>query len=135
MSLGDELRFLRAMKGGRDLTEIAEACGVDNHLYSQIEKRYRQMGDDETLEKLAGYFGVSVDSLKWHRARYRKALSRALQNAQNKQDVLSLRMRNGVTLRGRVDWWDLGTLGLAPEDGGELIVVQRHAVIDWEPFE
>lgn len=135
MSLGDELRFLRAMKGGRDLTEIAEACGVNNRLYSQIEKRYRQMGGDETLEKLAGYFGVDVDSLKWHRARYRKAFSRALQNALDKQDVLSLHMRNGVTLRGRVAWWDLGAAGLTPEDGGELIVVQRHAVIDWEPFE
>jgi len=135
MSLGDELRFLRAMSGGRDLSEIAEECGVDRGIYSQIEKRYRQMGDDETLEKLAGYFGADVERLKWHRVRYRKALSRAAENAQAQKSTITLHMRNGVSWRGQVVWWDLGALGLESEDDGEMLVIQRHAVMDWEPFD
>jgi transcriptional regulator with XRE-family HTH domain len=131
MSLGDELRYLRAKAGGPTPLEIEEATGVKASHYSQLEQRYREMGDDDTIEKLAAYFGCDVEMLKGARARSRKALSQHLAQAQKSAQPVNLHLRPGETLRGRLAWWDLGTLGLQPEDGGPLIVVQRHAVVDW----
>jgi hypothetical protein len=45
-----------------------------------------------------------------------------------------LHIRSGETLAGRIIWWDLGAAALQL-DGGELLVVQRHAVIDWRAIE
>ncbi len=133
MSLGDQLRFLRAMKGGPSTREIAQAIGLERTTpLREIEQRYREIGDDALLEKLAAYFQVSVEELKWHRARYRKALSRFLEEALQHGKRVHLHLRSGETLTGKVMWWDLGAAGLQPDEG-ELLVVQRHAVIDWEP--
>lgn len=131
MSLGDQLRFLRAMKGGPSTREIAQAIGLERITpLREIEQRYREIGDDALLEKLAAYFQVPVEELKWHRARYRKALSRFLEEAQQQGKRVALRLRSGETLTGKIMWWDLGATGLQPDEG-ELLVVQRHAVIDW----
>jgi transcriptional regulator with XRE-family HTH domain len=132
MSLGDELRYLRARAGGPTPFEIAEATGIDAGLYRQLEQRYREIGDDETVEKLAAYFGCDAGALKRARARSRKALSQHIASALQRTDPIQLELRTGETLSGRVVWWDLGTIGLDPEDSGTVIVVQRHAVTDWQ---
>ena len=131
MSLGDELRYLRARAGGATPSEIAEATGVDAGLYAQLEQRYREMGDDETVEKLAAYYDCSPEMLKHARSRSRKALSFHLHDALENEEPVRLRIRTGETFEGRVLWWDLGTLGLRIKDADEILVVQRHAVIDW----
>jgi transcriptional regulator with XRE-family HTH domain len=131
MSLGDELRYLRAQAGGPTPSEIAEATGVDPGLYAQLEQRYREMGDDETVEKLAAYYGCNPEMLKHARSRSRKALSLHLHHALENEEWIRLHIRTGETLEGHVVWWDLGTLGLQAKDADELLVVQRHAVIDW----
>jgi transcriptional regulator with XRE-family HTH domain len=131
MSLGDELRLLRAKAGGITPSDIEEATGVDAGLYSQIEQRYREMGDDETVERLAAFFGCQAEPLKQARARSRKALSRFLAQALESGDTVEFELRTGDKLMGQVGWWDLGSLGLEPTAGGSLIVVQRHAIINW----
>ncbi len=131
MSLGDELRHLRAKAGGPTPDDIEEATGVRASLYCMLEQRYREVGDDETVEKLAAYFKADADALKRARSRSRKALTQYLAKALESKEPFELRLRNGETLKGRLAWWDLGALGLEPGDGGSLIVVQRHVVVDW----
>jgi transcriptional regulator with XRE-family HTH domain len=131
MSLGDELRLLRALAGGPTPLDIAEEAGVEAGIYCQLEQRYREMGDDETLEKLASYFRCDPDILKRARSRSRKALSQHLAEAVRNEQPVELSLRTGDVLTGRVVVWDLGAIGLEPTDGGATIVVQRHAVIDW----
>lgn len=136
MSLGDYLRYLRARRGGPNPREIAEAAGLPHGgIISQIEQRYREIGDDEALEKLAAYFEVPVEELRWRRARSRKAFSTFINEAMMNDEVVCLHLRLGEDLVGRVRWWDLSALGLEPLDGTPLIVVQRHAVDDWEMVE
>jgi sRNA-binding regulator protein Hfq len=131
MSLGDYLRHARALRGGLELNALAKSLGQANSAaLSQIETRYREVGDDELLAKLAAYLDVSVDELHWHRARYRKKLSAFVEDARSTQTPVCLRLRSGATLTGRVQVWDLGCVILVPDDGPE-IVVQRHAVVDW----
>ncbi len=133
MSLGDELRYLRAFHGGGDLQGIEEEMGLEIGTLRYIEQRYRRMGeDDEELAKIAAYYGVSLEKLQWHRERYRKALSAYLHRAMEDESSVRLELRTGETVAGRVRWWDLGAFGLEPEGGGPLTVVQRHAVLDWE---
>jgi transcriptional regulator with XRE-family HTH domain len=132
MSLGDELRYLRALHGGGNLMEIEDEIGLDPGALRHMEQRYRRVGeDDEVLAKIAAYYGVPLEKLQFHRERYRKALSAALQQALESGAVARFELRTGETLTGRLRWWDLGAFGLEPEDGGPLTVVQRHAVIDW----
>ncbi len=131
MSLGDELRYLRAKAGGPTPLEIAEATDIDAGLYCQLEQRYREMGDDETVEELAVYFDCDPDMLKRARSRSRKALSQYLNTAQESGEQIQLHLRTGDILSGHLAWWDLGTVGLTPEAGGPITIVQRHAVIDW----
>jgi transcriptional regulator with XRE-family HTH domain len=131
MSLGDELRYLRAQAGGPTPFEIEEATGVSAGLYRQLEQRYRAMGDDETIEKLATYFETDAKMLKRARARSRKALSQHLAKTQESETPLQLHLRTGETLSGHLAWWDLGAIGLELQDGGAFVVVQRHTVVDW----
>jgi hypothetical protein len=99
------------------------------------EQRYRRVGeDDEMLARLADYYNVPLQELKFHRERYRKALSAVLYRSEETDRVVRFRLRTGEMMAGRVRWWDLGAFGLERE-GQELTVVQRHAVIDWEGSE
>ncbi len=135
MSLGDELRYLRAFRGGPTHREVENAAGVPRGTLWQVEQRYRRVGeDDELLARLATYYGVPLADLQFHRERYRKALSAVLHQAQESGQVARFQLRSGETLSGRVRWWDLGTFGLDVEGEG-LTVVQRHAVVDWEGSE
>lgn len=135
MSLGDELRYLRALRGGPDNRTVEEGAGIPHGTLRQLEKRYRRMGeDDKILARLAAYYGVSLERLQFHRERYRKALSAYLHQKQESGEEAHLRLRTGEEMSGRVRWWDLGAFGLETEDG-ELTIVQRHAVVDWEGSE
>ena len=131
MSLGDELRFQRAKAGGPTPLEIAEETGVDAGLYCQLEQRYREIGDDETIDKLAAYFGCAPDTLKRARTRSRKALSQYLDEARESGHPVKLTLRTEEILEGHVAWWDLGAVGLVPEGSDTLTIIQRHGVIDW----
>lgn len=133
MSLGDYVRHLRALRGGPDFRAIHEATGVPIRTIREIEQRYRRVGeDDEDLRKLADYFGVPVEEFTWRREKWRKLLSEALHSAQTEQRPIRLMLRNGPTFEGHVLWWDLGAAEIELPDGGERLVVQRHAVDDWE---
>lgn len=132
MSLGDELRYLRAFRGGDNLREVEEQVGLQPGALRTMEQRYRRVGeDDEVLAKVAVFYDVPLERLQFHRERYRKALSAVLQQAKESDVVTHFELRTGETLSGRVQWWDLGAFGLEPQGGGPLIVVQRHAVVDW----
>lgn len=132
MSLGDELRYLRAFHGGLTHWEVEDAAGVPRGTLRGLEQRYRRVGeDDEVLARLAAYYGVPLEDLQFHRERYRKALSAYLYRAQESGQTARFRLRTGERVSGQVRWWDLGAFGLEAE-GEELTVVQRHAVVDWE---
>lgn len=132
MSLGDHLRYLRALKGGVDTAAIAEAIGEERPwAINEIEVRYREVGDDDLVARLAGYYGRPVDELKWHRERSRKKLSQYLFHAVEEGRTITLQLRSGEQLTGVPQWWDLGAVGVVLEGEAELTVVQRHVVIDW----
>ena len=133
MSLGDELRYLRAFKGGTNLQEIEEEVGLEPGTLRHMEQRYRRVGeDDEVLSKIAIYYDVPLATLRYHRERYRKALSAHLQQALESKATVRLELRTGETVAGQVRWWDLGAFGLDVGNDEPLTVVQRHAVLDWE---
>lgn len=132
MSLGDHLRFLRAMRGGPAISAFAETLSeAEQREAHKIERRYRDTSNEDIVRKLASCYGAPVEELMWHRARSRRDLSDYLLAVNSQNRVAELRLRCGETLTGRVMWWDLAAIGLQPEDGQALIVVQRHAVIDW----
>jgi transcriptional regulator with XRE-family HTH domain len=132
MSLGDELRYLRAFHGGGDLRDIEEEIGLEPGTLRYLEQRYRRVGeDDEVLAKIAAYYGVSFEKFQYHRGRYRKALSAYLHQAMESGTTARFELRTGETVTGRVRWWDLGAFGLETEGEGSLVIVQRHAVVDW----
>jgi transcriptional regulator with XRE-family HTH domain len=136
MSLGDELRYLRAFHGGGNLGDIEQEMGLEPGTLRYMEQRYRRVGeDDEVLAKIATYYDVPIGNLQFHRERYRKALSAYLQQALESEETARLELRTGDTVVGRVRWWDLGAFGLDPQDGGPLTVVQRHAVLNWAPVD
>jgi hypothetical protein len=133
MSLGDHLRYLRAMSGGVDTRTIAEAVGLERPWpINEIEVRYREVGDDELVAKLADYYERPVDEFLWHRERSRKRLTHDIAEAIQEERPVALRLRSGTILEGEPVWWDLGAIGLLLEGEDEITVVQRHAVIDWE---
>ncbi len=132
MSLGDYVRYLRAMKGGPDFLAIQEGAGVPTYTTREIEQRYRRVGEnDEDLQKLAEYFGVPFEELTWRREKWRKLLSEALYSAQTQNRPIRLVLRDGPAFEGRVLWWDLGATELELSGEGGRWVVQRHAVDDW----
>lgn len=132
MSLGDTLRLLRAKHGGITPLDIEAATALPKGLYRQMEQRYRAVGDDDSIRILADFYGVPFADLRWRLDWPRKALSRALVAAREGGSPITLHLWNGETAVGRVQWWDLGAVGLETE-GAELVVIQRHAVERWSP--
>jgi hypothetical protein len=127
------MRYLRAMKGGPDYLIIEAATAVPGRSLREIEQRYRRVGDsDEELRKLADYYAVPLDEFTWRREKWRKLLSEALVAAQAENRPIRLILRDGPTFEGRVLWWDLAAAELELSGAGERVVVQRHAVDDWE---
>ena len=132
MSLGDELRYLRAMHGGPDYDTVQAKSGLSQGTLWQLERKYRLVGeDDEVLERLAAYYHTTLENLQFHRRRYRKALSEYLDRAQQSGQEVDVLLRTDERLRGQVRWWDLAAFGLQTKER-DLTVVQRHAVVDWE---
>ena len=132
MSLGDELRYLRALRGGGNLRQIEMEAGLEPGELRSMEQRYRRVGEDDTvLQKVAAYYKVPIEELQWHRQRFRKALSAYLQHGLETGALVRVHLRTGGMLNGSVCWWDMGAFGLEPTDGKPLTVVQRHAVLDW----
>jgi len=132
MSLGDYIRYLRAMNKGITPWEIEAATGIPSGLQRQIEQRYRAVGNEEEIRKLAEFFGVPVEELRWRQEWSRKKLSQTLAITMEKGEPITLELRTGEIFQGRIEWWDLGAFGLRLEDGS-LVVVQRHIVDKWEP--
>jgi hypothetical protein len=132
VSLGDYVRYLRAMKGGPDYRVIEAATGIAGRTLREIEQRYRRVGEEDgDLQKLADYFGVAVEELTWRRDKWRKLLSEALHTAQEEGRPIRLVLRDGPVFEGRVLWWDLGAAELELSGGEGNVVVQRHIVDDW----
>lgn len=131
MSLSDYLRILRARRGGITPLDIEAATGVDKGLYRQMEQRYRAVGDDDTLRRLADFYDVPFEALRWRLDWPRKALSRALVQVIRENNPIRLELSDGQVVAGAVKWWDLGAIGVETPDGEW--VVQRHAVEKWSP--
>ena len=132
MSLGDHLRYLRALNEGVDTAAVAEAIGEERPwAINEIEVRYREVGDDDLVARLADYYDRPLEELLWHRARSRKRFSQFLFHAVEVGRSVSLQLRSGEQLTGVPQWWDLGATGLVLEGETEVTVVQRHVVIDW----
>ena len=131
MSLGDYVRYLRALKGGPTPWQIETATGIPAGIYRQIEQRYRPVGDVHVLEELATYYGVSVEELDWRQRWSRKALNVVLTNRKETGDPLTLHLRTGDTLTGQIVWWDLGAIELTQSDDVS-VVVQRHIIDRWD---
>jgi hypothetical protein len=132
MSLGDRLRVLRAQRGGVTPAEIEAALpDLPRGLYRYMEQRYRAVGDDESIEMLAEYYGVPFEDLRWRLDWPRKALNRAFVYVEKEDLPITLQLWNGDTVSGKVKWWDLGACEVSAPAGD--IVVQRHAVERWDP--
>ena len=133
MSLGDYMRYLRAMHGGESTADIAKAIGIPTPWpINEIEQRYREVGSDELVQKLADYYGVPVEELLWRRKLSRKKLSEFLDEANKKGQKVRLFLRSGERIEGSVQWLDLGAVALALADGSGQAIVQRHIVDNWE---
>ncbi len=131
MSLSDHLRYLRAKNGGLPTDEITQAIGLEKPTaVNMAEKQYRPVRDVELIAKLADYYGRSLEEFQWHNARPRKYLTFYIARALETKETVVLTLRSGRQLTGTAEWWDLSSVGLRDENG-RLLVIQRHAVIDW----
>ena len=131
MSLGDYVRLLRAKQGGHDHAAFAAAYGdAATKQLHLLEMRQRDISDDALLEKIAAFYEVPLTEVQWHQRRSRKALSQYLLDTQLARRPVTVRLRTGEELTGELAGWDLTAIGLKQTDGS-LLVVQRHAVIDW----
>ncbi|MDQ5823637.1 MAG: helix-turn-helix domain-containing protein [Chloroflexota bacterium] len=139
MSLSDYIKYLRAVKGGVTPWEIAEASGVPASEVHLIEVKHRRVGeDDETLEKLADYFGVPLEDLTSRRDSYRKMLTAFLEENQGKESRVLLTLESGEEVSGRIDWFSREAIALVPGTGTERegdtsdpYIVQRGWVASW----
>lgn len=132
MSLSDQIKILRARKGGATPIEIQEATGVPGHEVNYIEMKHRRVGDNEEwLEKFAVYFGVPLEQLQWHRERYRKKLTAMLYQRQDSGEAITLKLQSGHEISGSIAWFDRGVVALS-QPAAEPLIVERHAVVDWE---
>ncbi len=131
MSLSDHLRYLRAMRGGVAIDEVAHAVGIEKVIAANMaEKQYRPVADDTLIEKLAAYYGRPLEEFQWHNTRSRKQFTYFINKAMQKETAVSLVLRHGETITGMVEDWDMACVALRLADG-RLLVVQRHAVVDW----
>lgn len=136
MSLSDYIKYLRAVKGGVTPWEISEASGVPASEVHLIEVKHRRVGDDdETLSRLADYFGVPLEEFTGRRDNYRKLLTQFLEESQRKESTVTLIMEGGEPVSGKIDWFSREAIALVPgsDDSGEEdpYIVQRGWVAGW----
>jgi transcriptional regulator with XRE-family HTH domain len=140
MSLSDYIKYLRAVKGGVTPWEIAEASGVPASEVHLIEVKHRRVGeDDETLAKLAGYFGVPLEDLTSRRESYRKTLTQFLEDSKRKEAHVTLTLESGEAVSGNIDWFSREAVALVPRNGDAVeattadpYIVQRGWVASWQ---
>ena len=137
MSLSDYIKYLRAIKGGITPWEIAEASGVPASEVHLIEVKHRRVGDDdETLSRLADYFGVPLEEFTSRRDHYRKLLTQFLEDSHRKESTVTLTLEGGESVSGKVDWFSREAVALVPgsADGGneDPYIVQRGWVASWQ---
>ncbi len=133
MSLSDYIKYLRAVKGGLTPWEIAEGSGVlarDIHL---IEVKHRRMGDDdESLQKLAAFFGVSVEDLTNRREAYRKRLTEFLHESRESETPVVVRLESGEQINGTIQWYSREALAITPQsEDNSPYIVQRGWISNW----
>jgi hypothetical protein len=134
MSLSDYIKYLRAVKGGATLWEIAEGCGLPPGDIHFIEVKHRRVGDDDSkLEKLAQYFNVELAELKVRREAYRKRLTHLLEESRLNASEITLKLESGEEIEGTVDWYSRDAAAILPagNEEGAPYVVQRAWVADW----
>ena len=109
MSLGDYVRYLRAVKGGPTPWEIEAASGIPAGIYRQIEQRYRAIGEEQLLEKMATYYEVAPDELRWRQNWPRKGLTSACllytSDAADERSSVDLGGRRIIKKKKRVKYW------------------------------
>lgn len=131
MSLSDEFRLQRALKGGHSHETIAAELSLDDARdILRAERRYRPVDDASIIEALGDHYGIPAEQRAWHNARARSYLTHYVQHQIARQQPLSLELRHGEIVTGMPAWWDLATIGVRLADGRTL-VIQRHAVVDW----
>ncbi len=130
MSSGDYLRFLRALHGGKDFFTIEAETGIPSEIMRQIEQRYRAVGDEQVLRRLAEYYGVPAEEVLWRHEWSRARLTFALEDALRLNVPIRLYLRTGEVFEGHVRWVDLGATCLVVN--GREYIVQRHWVDKWE---
>jgi len=131
MSLGDELRFLRAMQAGIEPDKVERIIGLPRYTMTDLEDAPDKFGGDETLAQVAGYFSVEPNSLRAARKHSRVALDIYLKRMKAQRQTAILRLRGGSTVVGSPYWWDRAVVSIGQPEGENLIVM-RHAVISWE---
>lgn len=136
MSLSDYLKHLRAEKGGITPWEIAEASGVPAAEVHLLEVKHRRVGEnDESLAKLANYFGVPVEEFTGRREQYRKLLTQFLEESVQNSNAITLKLESGEELTGKVEWYSREALALNPQAGDTEeapYIVQRSWVATWQ---
>jgi len=130
MSSGDYLRFLRARHGGVDFFTVEQETGVPSSILRQIEQRYRAVGEEDILRRLAEFYGVPAEEVLWRHRWSRARLTFALEDALRENRPIRLYLRTGEEFAGHVLWVDLAATCLKVD--GHEIVVQRHWVDRWE---
>jgi len=121
------------MHGGESTADIAKAIGIPTPWpINEVEQRYREVGSDELVAKLAEYYGVPVEDLLWRRKLSRKKLSEFLEETSKSGQKARLLLRTGERMEGTVQWFDLGAAALDLADGSGQVIVQRHIIDNWE---
>lgn len=137
MSLSDYIKYLRAVKGGLTPWEIAEGSGVPARDIHLIEVKHRRMGDDdEALQKLAAFFGVSVEDLTNRREAYRKRLTEFLHESRESKTPVVLRLESDEQINGTIQWYSREAVAIAPQsEDNSPCIVQRGWISDWRRVE
>ncbi len=133
MSLADFSRFMRAKNGGWGFEDLSARVGapVAKQLF-QLERKQRDVATDDLIEQMAQLYQTPVEELRWHQERSRRALNTFCTQHQAAKTAVTLKLRYGPSLSGTILWHDIAAIGLNTGTPEQLIVVQRHAVIDWE---
>lgn len=131
MSLSDQLKFMRAQRGGVTPIEIETATGIALHELNYMEIKHRRVGEDEAiLARLAAYYNVPLAELQFHRERFRKKLSAYLYQHTETGDDVYLVLQNQRTVSGPLLWWDRAVVAVE-QPGAHPIIVERHFIVDW----
>jgi hypothetical protein len=132
MSLADYSRYMRAQNGGWGFEDLSSRVGsvVAKQLF-QLERKQRDVATDELIEQMAQLYQVSVEELRWHQERSRRALTLFCQAQQKVEGAITVKLRHGESLSGKILWHDIAAIALQTDGSAPPVIVQRHAVVDW----